>query len=165
MDKYFYSPKNIDKLARALLNSLPVEKTEKKFEGCKILLKKNMDSVFSQYGKKCPKDVPIPTFIDKLSERSLKESIKTFHENAKIKTTGNVATLKKKKGKVIGTFNNSSLGDSFAPLTNSPLIEKDGAYVSAYGDVLPDMRGPSGSDAIGRKSANTDEMALRLLDS
>ncbi len=80
MESLFFSPKNIDKLAENLGNSLNIRNTPDSQQACRKFLQDQMKVVYSKYGERKPSKIAVPDYIRLLNEKSIKECMRLYQE-------------------------------------------------------------------------------------
>ena len=78
MEKYFFSKTNINSLTKDLGKKLGIKNTPGHIKACKKFLEKQMTDVFSKYGDKKQKNMPMPEFIERLNDKSISECVKYY---------------------------------------------------------------------------------------
>src|ERR1700744_2894770 len=87
MESYFFSKENIGSLTKNLSKKLGIKNTNDSLKACQKFLEKQMRGVYTRYGDKKPKGIPLPEFIERLNEKSMSECIKLYEAKTGKKST------------------------------------------------------------------------------
>lgn len=82
MDKFFFSPKNIDRQASQLGVAINAKRNPESQERCHKIINKHMKDVYGKYGNRKPNNMSPNEFIDLLNKKSIKESISYCKSNS-----------------------------------------------------------------------------------
>ena len=183
MEEYFYSDKNINKIAATVEKYIPVKQNEKSRESFRKFIMVNMKSIYQFYAPKKPKNVPTRDFIDRLNKEIIKHCVKIYenkmnnsnkvpsaiNRDKEINGTKNIGIMKRpietakktKKNDGFEGFESSYIGSSsFASFEQ--LGSSDGGYITASGELGNKMH--LNSSEMTLKKGSTDEIERAVLE-